>query len=76
MTALLTRIEPDRNMARFYRVEVTADLFGGRQIIRHWGRVGTHGQSLHRWCATEAEAQGLTQALLAAKLRRGYSPAD
>ena len=28
------------------------------------------------WCATEAEARTVTEALLRAKMRRGYSPAD
>ena len=73
---LLTRIAPAQNMRRFYRIEASPDLFGGIQIIRHWGRIGTRGQSLPRWCATEAEARALTQTLLRAKMRRGYSPAD
>ena len=75
MTALLTRIEPERNMRRFYRIELSPDLFGGIQIIRHWGRLGTCGQSLPQWCATEAEARHLIETLLRAKIRRGYSPA-
>lgn len=48
---LLTRIAPAQNMRRFYRIEASPDLFGGIQIIRHWGRIGTRGQSLPRWRA-------------------------
>ena len=35
---LLTRIAPAQNMRRFYRIEASPDLFGGIQIIRHWGQ--------------------------------------
>ena len=73
---LLTRIAPAQNMRRFYRIEASPDLFGGIQIIRHWGRIGTRGQSLPRWCATEAAAHILVGTLPRARLRRGYSPAD
>ncbi len=71
--ALLTRIDADLNMRRFYRVEALPDLFGGVQVIREWGRIGTQGQRLSHWCATGAEAENLTDTLLAAKLRRGYA---
>lgn len=71
---LLTRIDAGQNMRRFYRIEAAPDLFGGLQVIRHWGRIGTRGQSLTRWCETEAEAQHFTEIMLRAKLRRGYAP--
>lgn len=73
--ALLTRIDTDLNMARFYRVETLPDLFGGVQVIREWGRIGTGGRRLSHWCATGAEAENLADTLLVAKLRRGYAPA-
>lgn len=73
--ALLTRIDADRNMARFYRIEALPDLFGGVRVIREWGRIGTRGQRLSHWCATEAEAENLADTLLAAKRRRGYARA-
>ena len=75
MTALLVKVEPDLNMRRFYAIETAPDLFGGVQIIRHWGRIGTRGQSLPHWCATEAEAHILIGTLLRAKMQRGYCPA-
>lgn len=72
-STLLTRIDTDRNMARFYRVEATPDLFGGVHLIREWGRIGTRGQRLSHWRATMAEAGNLADTLLRAKLRRGYA---
>ena len=75
MNRLLMRLDPGLNMRRFYRIEASADLFGGIHIIREWGRVGTRGQRLSHWCATEDEALNLSDTLLQAKLRRGYAPA-
>ena len=41
---LLARRDPLQNVARFYRIEITPDLFGGVVLIRNWGRIGHHGQ--------------------------------
>jgi predicted DNA-binding WGR domain protein len=30
------RIEPEKNMARFYRLDVQPDLFGWWSFIREW----------------------------------------
>lgn len=73
IAARLTRTDADRNMARFYRVGALPDLFGGVQVIREWGRIGTRGQSMTHWCATAPEAAHLATTLLTAKLRRGYA---
>ena len=39
----LTRIDPSRNMYRFYRLSLYEDLFGKVIFIRRWGRIGTKG---------------------------------
>lgn len=72
---LLTRIAPAQNMRRFYRIEASPDLFGGIQSSVIGGASGRAGKACPCWCATEAEARALTQTLLRAKMRRGYSPA-
>ena len=41
---LLHRVDPNLNMARFYRVEVLPDLFGAIIVERRWGRIGGRGQ--------------------------------
>ncbi|HTW72940.1 MAG TPA: WGR domain-containing protein [Acetobacteraceae bacterium] len=39
MTAVtLHRIDPARNMRRFYRLDLQRDLFGTWDLIREWGR--------------------------------------
>ncbi|MFC6658888.1 WGR domain-containing protein [Roseibium salinum] len=40
---LLTRIEPRRNMARFYSLSIEPTFFGGFVVHRSWGRLGTWG---------------------------------
>jgi predicted DNA-binding WGR domain protein len=42
----LRRIDPARNMHRFYRLDVQPDLFGGVLLVKKWGRVGTHGRMM------------------------------
>ncbi|WP_082837329.1 WGR domain-containing protein [Labrenzia sp. OB1] len=41
----LTRIDPHRNMARFYVLSVEPTLFGDYAVQRRWGRLGTSGRS-------------------------------
>ena len=41
MTILhLRRVDPARNMRRFYRLDVQPDLFGGVLLVKEWGRIG------------------------------------
>ena len=42
--AALTRIRPERNEWRFYRLAVWPDLFGRALLARHWGRIATPGR--------------------------------
>ncbi len=69
---LLHRIDPARNMRRFYRLDVLPDLFGGVLLMKQWGRIGSRGQCQTRRFedATTAYAALLAQAQR--KERRGY----
>ena len=40
----LTKRDPQRNMARFYALDVQATLFGEWDVIREWGRINSAGQ--------------------------------
>jgi predicted DNA-binding WGR domain protein len=73
---LLHRIDPDLNLARFYRVEITLDLF--RQIIveRRWGRIGSRGHHRLASYPSTSSAEAAASALVRVKERRGYKPAD
>lgn len=73
-SVLLERHDPTRNMARFYRIEIAPDLFGGVVLIRNWGRSGCQGREHRQWFADLPDARQEQQAWLRRKLRRGYGP--
>jgi predicted DNA-binding WGR domain protein len=70
---ILHRIDHDRNMSRYYRLDVQPDLFGEWGVVREWGRIGQAG----RYCVdpypTAAQAEERMQFQQAAKQGRGYA---
>lgn len=72
--AHLHRIDADRNMARFYRVDIVPTLFGETCLLKTWGRIGTIGRTVFETCATTDEAQAGAEQNICAKTRRGYLP--
>lgn len=71
----LQRIEPARNVARYYCLSIEPALFGGVALVRRWGRLGTHGRRRIELHADAAAARAAFGKLAAAKRRRGYRPA-
>lgn len=71
----LVRIDPARNMARFYRLSLARDLFQGWQLVREWGRIGQAGTVRRQAFTSEADATTALHALAACKRRRGYDAA-
>lgn len=69
----LTRVEPAKNMARYYAMSLQPNLFGEWSLVREWGRIGRGGQVRMQSCASEAEAKKSLLTLVTAKMRRGYS---
>lgn len=68
----LTRIDPEANMRRYYRLSVQPGLFGDWSLVREWGRIGAQGQRMVEWFVTEEDAQQAGQTLSTQKQRRGY----
>lgn len=68
----LTRIDPARNMRRFYRMSIERDLFGGANLVREWGRIGSRGRVLVEQHEDEGTAVTALLKLASAKKRRGY----
>ena len=68
----LRRIDPDRNMARFYAMSLQPTLFGEWALLREWGRIGTTGRVESGCFASEPEAAKALEKQRAAKLRKGY----
>ena len=46
LTILWEACNPQRNMARSYRLTMAQDLFGWFTVERQWSRIGTQGSSL------------------------------
>ena len=70
--AVLRRIDDAQNMARFYELDIQPTLFGDIGVIRHWGRIGSRGQSMQEWPPSDEAANDLVAKLT----KRGYlSPA-
>ena len=67
----LRRIDPARNMHRFYRLDVQPDLFGGVLLMKEWGRLGAQGRMVAEPYDNEALAADALQRHAKRKRRRG-----
>lgn len=68
----LTRREADRNLHRYYRLDVQPDLFGHWCCVREWGRIGQAGQTRSVPYPTPAEAEDALERQRHRKERKGY----
>ena len=73
---LLRRIDPLRNVARFYELTISPTLFGDVAVTRRWGRIGTSGREIVELHARADRAHAAFDRLAAQKSRRGYVAAD
>jgi predicted DNA-binding WGR domain protein len=71
----LRRIDPARNMARFYRLSSTPSLFGDICLVREWGRIGGPSRIRIDLHETAEQAIAAREALSRKKRRRGYRDA-
>jgi predicted DNA-binding WGR domain protein len=71
---LIERINPAKNMARYYAMDISETLFGEACLVRRWGRIGTAGQSVTHHFENEVEAVNLFLKLIRQKRARGYRP--
>lgn len=69
---MLFRIDPDRNMKRFYLVDVQPTLFGEWELIREWGRIGQSGTVRHTAYSNVQAAEAALSERRLAKIKRGY----
>jgi predicted DNA-binding WGR domain protein len=69
----LHRIDPSRNMRRFYMLTIQPTLFGDVSLVRHWGRIGTNGQSMMQTFAEPEAANAAFHRLERIKRARGYA---
>jgi predicted DNA-binding WGR domain protein len=71
-TLVLHRVDAARNMARFYAMSIETTLFGGRSLVRNWGRIGTWGRYKIELFGDEAAAETAMARLARIKSGRGY----
>jgi predicted DNA-binding WGR domain protein len=69
----LRRVDPARNMHRFYRLDIQPDLFGRMLLMKQWGRIGAHGRMVAEPYDSEALAAVALQRHAERKRRRGYA---
>ncbi|MCW1410709.1 MULTISPECIES: WGR domain-containing protein [Rhizobium] len=68
------RMDPAKNMARYYAMEIGRTMFGEACLTRRWGRIGKRGQEKQHVFEREEEAVRLFLDLLKQKRARGYRP--
>lgn len=69
----LTKRDPERNMARFYALDLQPTLFGGWAVVKEWGRIGRAGQGRSALYGEKDQAEAGLARELARRIRRGYS---
>jgi predicted DNA-binding WGR domain protein len=69
---LMQRVDPEKNMHRFYLMTVQRDLFGGASLTREWGRIGSSGQVRVDYHPDEGQAVDALAGLATDKTKRGY----
>jgi predicted DNA-binding WGR domain protein len=70
----LTRIDPARQLQRFWLALVTPTLLGGWSLLREWGRIGSPGTVSSRTFEREDEARRAERAGIRRRERHGYQP--
>ena len=68
----LTKIDPAKNIARYYRMDIVRGLFGEWGLVREWGRIGQSGGRRTDWFEDEASAKDARFALHMQKAKRRY----
>jgi predicted DNA-binding WGR domain protein len=68
----LYRIDPAKNMQRYYNMDIQPDLFGNQCLIREWGRIGRAGQMRIALYQSMEKARQALYKQRAAKQRKGY----
>jgi predicted DNA-binding WGR domain protein len=69
----LRRIDPARNMRRYYRIVIHSDLFGQASLVREWGRIGSRGQMMVETHPDEGRAINALMKLARAKQPKRYA---
>lgn len=69
---ILRRVDPAKNMDRFYELTLEPTLFGEWAVVRRWGRYHSEGRKRETWFEGPSPALAFMERLHSQKLRRGY----
>jgi predicted DNA-binding WGR domain protein len=69
---VLRRIEPQRDMRRFYALSLQPDLFGTVSVVKERGRIGQPGTVRQEVCADLTAARAALALRMSKKIKRGY----
>jgi predicted DNA-binding WGR domain protein len=72
---VLERVDPARNIARYYVLSIEPTLLAKHTLIRRWGRIGCLGRERLQFFRSEdaPRAQVTLETWLARKRNRGYA---
>jgi predicted DNA-binding WGR domain protein len=73
LQVLLERIDPTKNVARYYVLSVEATLFARNTFVRRWGRIGSTGRQRLEFFDSRNSAGLTLETWLASKRQRGYA---
>jgi predicted DNA-binding WGR domain protein len=76
MLIRLTKQMPERNISRYYLIQVIPSLFGEWGVLREWGRIGQAGTIRQDWYPDELQARTAALKIERQKYKRGYIAAD
>jgi predicted DNA-binding WGR domain protein len=72
LQVILERIDPTKNVARYYVLSVEATLFVLNTLVRGWGRIGSTARQRLGFFDSRDSAGLALETWLARKRRRGY----
>jgi predicted DNA-binding WGR domain protein len=72
---LMFRNDPAKPISRFYRVEISANLFQEFSVLREWGNMGGKGCQIIRLFPDLLSASKAADTVRETNLRRGYQKA-
>lgn len=73
LQVILERVDPTKNVARYYVLSVEATLFARNTLVRRWGRIGSTGRQHLEFFNCRDPAGLALETWLTRKRKRGYA---
>ncbi len=69
---MLYKIDPARNLFRYYSLSIQPNLFGSWSLIKGWGRISCLGRMQVELCEDLEDVAKVFERKFAEKVKRGY----